>query len=58
MRVNPRTPEERERYLAYQRQYHRVRRQREEEAKAKKLEDRRRIAAAIILAEMQESNGR
>jgi hypothetical protein len=57
MRVNPRTPEEREHYLAYQRQYHRVRRQREEEAKAKKLEDRRRIAAAIILAEMQESNG-
>jgi len=57
MRVNPRTPEERERYLAYQRQYYRVQRQRAEEAKAKKLEARRRIAAAIIMAEMQESNG-
>jgi hypothetical protein len=57
MRVNPRTPEEREKYLAYQRQYHRIRRQREEDNKAKRLETRRRIAAAIIMAEMQESNG-
>ena len=57
MRVNPRTPEERESYLAYQRQYSQIRRQKIKEIKDKKLEVRRRIAVAIILAEMQESNG-
>jgi hypothetical protein len=59
MRVNPMTPEQRERFLSYQREYSRTRRLEKKQSEAdKKIEARRRIAAAIILAEMaQESNG-
>ena len=59
MRVKPMTPEQRERHLEYQREYSRVRRAAKSQSVAeKKLEARRRIAAAILLAEMaQESNG-
>jgi len=49
----------REEKLEYAKKYYRENEgKRIAEAKAKKLEDRRRIAAAIILAEMQESNAR
>ena len=59
MRVNPMTPEQRERFLSYQREYSKTRRLEKKQSEAdKKIEARRRIAAAIILAEMaQESNG-
>ena len=59
MRVNPMTPEQRERFLSYQREYSKTRRLEKKQSETdKKIEARRRIAAAIILAEMaQESNG-
>ena len=59
MRVNPMTPEQRERFLSYQREYSKTRRLEKKQSEAdKKIEARRRIAAAILLAEMaQESNG-
>ena len=59
MRVNPMTPEQRERFLSYQREYSKTRRLEKKQSEAdRKIEARRRIAAAIILAEMaQESNG-
>jgi hypothetical protein len=59
MRVNPMTSEQRERFLSYQREYSKTRRLEKKQSETdKKIEARRRIAAAIILAEMaQESNG-
>jgi hypothetical protein len=59
MRVNEMTPEQRERFLSYQREYSKTRRLEKKQSETdKKIEARRRIAAAIILAEMaQESNG-
>jgi len=57
MRVKPMTPEQRERHLEYQREYSRVRRAAKSQSVAeKKLEARRRIAAAILIAEMNQEN--
>jgi hypothetical protein len=59
MRVNKMTPDQRERFLSYQREYSKTRRLEKKQSETdKKIEARRRIAAAILLAEMaQESNG-
>lgn len=61
MRKNPMTPEQRERFLAYQREYSRTKRKERIEAEeARTLGARRKIAAAILAYEMlqkQEANG-
>lgn len=61
MRKNPMTPEQRERQLAYQREYSRTKRKERAEAEeARTLGARRKIAAAILAYEMlqkQEANG-
>ena len=59
MRVKPMTPEQREHFLTYQRQYSKSRRLEKNQSEAdRKTEARRKIAAAILVAEMtQGSNG-
>ena len=58
MRKNPMTPEQRERFLAYQREYSRTKRKERIEAEeARTLGARLKIAAAILAYEMmQEQN--
>jgi hypothetical protein len=61
MRKNPMTPEQRERQLAYQREYSRTKRKERAEAdQARTVENRRKIAAAILAYEIlqkQAANG-